>query len=84
MTDILEERRYTSQEAAELLGISLSTLRWHRHQGTGPRGFRLGRRVFYAESDLRSWVEAAYDAGIDPIHPGLGHIEQTLKTWDLS
>jgi hypothetical protein len=29
-----------------------------RHLGTGPRSFRLGRRVVYRLADVRAWIEA--------------------------
>ena len=41
-TDLL-----TITEAAALLRTPVATLRWWRHQGTGPASFRIGRRVFY-------------------------------------
>ncbi|MFC3315248.1 helix-turn-helix transcriptional regulator [Rhizobium rosettiformans] len=43
------------REAAELLGLSKSTLDKLRHYGTGPRFFRLGRAVIYDTNDLIAW-----------------------------
>lgn len=43
------------REAAELLGLSKSTLDKLRHYGTGPRFFRLGRAVIYDTDDLMAW-----------------------------
>ena len=37
----------TITEAADLLRAPVATLRYWRHLGTGPRSFRLGRRVLY-------------------------------------
>jgi excisionase family DNA binding protein len=48
-------------EAAELLRAPVATLRYWRHLGTGPRSFRLGRRVLYRRDDLRTWVDAQRD-----------------------
>lgn len=48
----------TVPEAAALLRMSESTLRYWRYAGLGPRSIRLGRRVFYRESDLLAWIEA--------------------------
>ena len=48
----------TITEAAELLRTPVATLRYWRHLGTGPRSFRLGRRVLYRHDDLQAWVEA--------------------------
>jgi excisionase family DNA binding protein len=46
----------TIAEAAELLRAPVATLRYWRHLGTGPRSFRLGRRVLYRHEDLRAWI----------------------------
>jgi predicted DNA-binding transcriptional regulator AlpA len=48
----------TLPEAAELLRAPVATLRYWRHLGTGPRSFRLGRRVVYRLADVRAWIEA--------------------------
>jgi excisionase family DNA binding protein len=44
-------------EAAELLRAPVATLRYWRHLGTGPRSFRLGRRVLYRRDDLHAWID---------------------------
>jgi DNA-binding transcriptional MerR regulator len=51
----------TITEAAELLRAPVATLRYWRHLGTGPRSFRLGRRVLYRRADLRTWIDAQAD-----------------------
>jgi excisionase family DNA binding protein len=51
----------TITEAAELVRAPVATLRYWRHLGTGPRSFRLGRRVLYRRDDLRTWVDAQRD-----------------------
>jgi excisionase family DNA binding protein len=48
----------TLPEAAELLRAPVATLRYWRHLGSGPRSFRLGRRVLYRRDDLQAWVDA--------------------------
>ena len=48
----------TISEAAALLRAPVVTLRYWRHLGTGPRSFRLGRRVLYRRQDLYAWVDA--------------------------
>ena len=63
MTDHTASREpelLTIIEAAELLRAPVATLRYWRHLGTGPRSFRLGRRVLYRSDDLRSWVDARH------------------------
>ncbi len=47
----------TLAEAAELLRAPVATLRYWRHLGTGPRSFRLGRRVLYRRDDLNAWID---------------------------
>lgn len=52
----------TIDEAADLVRAPVATLRYWRHLGTGPRSFRLGRRVLYRLSDLQSWINTQADA----------------------
>jgi excisionase family DNA binding protein len=53
----------TTAEAAEILNTPVATLRWWRHQGKGPKAFRLGpRKVMYKKSDLHRWLDAQYAA----------------------
>ena len=59
----------TIAEAALLLRAPVATLRYWRHLGTGPRSFRLGRRVVFRRDDLQTWIDARRDqgeAGRDP------------------
>ena len=53
----------TITEAAELLRAPVATLRYWRHLGTGPRSFRLGRRVVYRGGDVSAWIESQHDRG---------------------
>ena len=56
----------TIGEVADIVRVPVATLRYWRHLGTGPRSFRLGRRVVYRVGDLRAWIDAqdgASDAG---------------------
>jgi excisionase family DNA binding protein len=46
----------TLPEAAAYLRTPVATLRYWRHLGTGPRGFRLGRRVMFRREDLDRWL----------------------------
>ncbi len=66
MTDHIPGPDHTAEPAPELLTIAeaalllrapVATLRYWRHRGTGPRSFRLGRRVLYRRDDLQAWVE---------------------------
>ncbi len=53
----------TITEAALLLRSPVATLRYWRHLGTGPRSFRLGRRVLYRRDDLHTWIDAQRQQG---------------------
>lgn len=52
----------TLDEAADFLRTPVATLRYWRHLGIGPTGFRLGRRVLYRRDDLERWVSDRRDA----------------------
>lgn len=53
----------TTAEAAAILHTPVATLRWWRHNGSGPRAFRLGaRKVMYRRSDVLAWLEEQYNA----------------------
>ncbi len=60
-TTIHQPELLTITEAAELLRVPVATLRYWRHLRTGPRSFRLGRRVLYRHSDLHDWIAACRD-----------------------
>ena len=53
-----EPELLTIAEAAEVLRTPVATLRYWRHCNTGPRSFRLGRRVLYRRDDLQAWIDA--------------------------
>ena len=46
----------TLDEAAAILRAPAATLRYWRHLGTGPRSFKLGRRVVYKRCDIDAWI----------------------------
>lgn len=50
-------------EVAEMTGLPTNTLRFWRHQGTGPRSAKLGRRVVYRERDVVDWINRQFDLG---------------------
>jgi excisionase family DNA binding protein len=52
-------RALTEREVAELLGLSVATLRAWRHRGKGPRFLRLGRSVRYLPLDVDDFVRAS-------------------------
>jgi len=52
------ERKMSTPEAADYVGLGKSTLDKLRVTGGGPRFASLGRRVLYDRSDLDEWVES--------------------------
>jgi predicted DNA-binding transcriptional regulator AlpA len=58
------DRILNTTEVSALTRVPIATLRWWRHQGLGPRSFKLGpRKVMYKEADVLAWLEQQYDAG---------------------
>lgn len=56
----------TTAEVADYLKTPPATLRFWRHKGTGPKGFRLGgRRVMYRRQDVDAWLMEQIDAEQD-------------------
>jgi helix-turn-helix protein len=56
-----DQKLLTITEAAAIVRAPIATLRYWRHLGTGPRSFRLGRRVLYRYTDLLSWINQQRD-----------------------
>jgi excisionase family DNA binding protein len=52
----------TTSEVGELLRVSGETVRYWRHIGTGPKSFKVGRRVLYARADVEAFIQAAKDS----------------------
>jgi excisionase family DNA binding protein len=44
------------EEVAEITRLSASTLRWLRHRGEGPPGFKMGRRVMFRRTAVLEWI----------------------------
>ncbi len=63
-TDRHDPELFTITEAAELLRAPVATLRYWRHSNTGPRSFRLGRRVLYRRDDFKAWIDAQRDRAV--------------------
>lgn len=49
----------TTSEVADLFRASPETVRYWRHIGTGPKSFKLGRRVLYAREDVEAYAREA-------------------------
>jgi predicted DNA-binding transcriptional regulator AlpA len=53
----VSERLINEHEAAQLLGLSVATLRNWRFLGAGPKYYKLGRAVRYDRDDLRAFAK---------------------------
>lgn len=49
------------KEAADMLRLPESTLRYWRHMNKGPKAARIGGRVMYRKSDVENWIEEQFD-----------------------
>lgn len=69
----LRRRPLTPAEAAELRGLKINTLEQERCKGLGPRYFKSGRRVLYAERDVLEWLfggaRQSTAENVGPVHP---------------
>jgi predicted DNA-binding transcriptional regulator AlpA len=45
-------------EVAKITRRSVDTLRWLRHKGEGPAGFRMGRRLVFRRGAVMEWIAA--------------------------
>lgn len=48
----------TLEEVAALIRVPIATVRYWRAQGSGPRGFRVGRTVRYWRTEVVMWLES--------------------------
>jgi DNA-binding transcriptional MerR regulator len=56
MTEATTTDLLTIEEVSERYRVPVGTLRFWRHKGVGPAGFRIGRRVVYRVADCEAWV----------------------------
>lgn len=47
----------TTAEVAALTRAPEASVRFWRFQGTGPKSFKVGRRVVYRAADVQAWLE---------------------------
>lgn len=52
-----QRKLLTMAEVAALMRTPENSLRYWRHQGTGPASFKVGRRVVYDEAVVLAWIE---------------------------
>ena len=61
--------RLDEHKAAEYLGRPVSTLRYWRTRGGGPRYIKCGRRVEYLRTDLEGFLAAALKTSTSDTKP---------------
>jgi predicted DNA-binding transcriptional regulator AlpA len=52
------ENLIDTEEAAAVVGLRPQTLVAYRHEGRGPRFYKIGRRCLYRRADLLAFIEA--------------------------
>lgn len=58
MNDLIAAPALPVADVALFLDLPLSTIDKLRAQGKGPKCFRLGRRLYVRQADLREWLDA--------------------------
>ena len=85
----MEDRLLTTRQVAARVGdVSESTVRYWRHTGYGPQGFRVGRRVLYPETEVDRWLRSLREAeqpqgaalGAEPAPEGPGRAPPIRST----
>ena len=51
------------EEVAAITRRTVDTLRWLRHKGEGPEGFRMGRRLVFRRRAVTEWIAQQEQAG---------------------
>ena len=50
-------KHLNEHQTADIIGLSVKTLRRMRYEMRGPQYLKLGRRVVYSETDLNNWLK---------------------------
>jgi Helix-turn-helix domain len=58
MTEYYDDDLLTTVEVADLLRVPPATVRYWRHIGRGPEGFKVGQHVVYRYQRVREWITA--------------------------
>jgi excisionase family DNA binding protein len=54
----VNKRLLSIRELADLLGVSVATIRWWLHEGTAPPVIKLGRHNKFDPDDVDRWIDA--------------------------
>ncbi|MBI3896451.1 MAG: helix-turn-helix domain-containing protein [Acidobacteria bacterium] len=63
MNDNSLEKLLDEKELAQLIRVSIPTLRYWRSEGKGPRFRKVGQMVRYAPSDVTAWLNSRPTGG---------------------
>lgn len=59
----MEDPLLTTEDLAAEVRRPPSTVRYWRHIGYGPTGFRVGKRVLYRRSEVDAWLRRLAEGG---------------------
>lgn len=48
---------YTPEDLAEIMGVPVSTVKYWRLNGKGPRAIRVARSYRYQKADIEAWLK---------------------------
>lgn len=56
MPDVVRPRM-SEQELADLLGLTVGSLRQYRWRGQGPAYEKIGQRIWFRVADVEAWLD---------------------------
>ncbi len=63
-----DDQLLTMEEVSDVVRVPIATLRYWRHLGMGPHGFRVGRNVRYWRLDVLEWLRQQANEDAADIH----------------
>lgn len=57
-----DEDLLTMEEVADIARMTVQTLRYRLKRGTGPEGFRFGKKRVFRRGKVRAWIKAIEEA----------------------
>lgn len=48
----------TADQVADMLQVPVNTLYSWKYKGTGPKAYRVGRKLRYERNDLMAWLDS--------------------------
>jgi excisionase family DNA binding protein len=59
----MAETMMTPEDLANFLGVPVATLYRWRHQGDGPRAYKVGRHLRWRRADVEQWLDLQSNQG---------------------